>query len=101
MLEAAFSTKVLKKLRAEIGGSWRKNPVSKFGSSGIGDIVGCVKGRYVEIELKAPGKYRHPLVGCSDLQLAHGKEVMDNGGVWICEDNLNELLELLSQALHL
>jgi len=98
MLESAFSTKVLKKLRAE-GGCWRKNPVSKFGSAGVADLVGCVKGRYVEIELKAPGKYHHPLVGCSEIQLAHGRDVNSNGGIWLAGDDWDEISAQLNEML--
>ena len=101
MRERDFSSKVIKKLRA-MGGLWRKQPASRFGASGVADIIGCVKGRYVEIELKAPGKYSDPCLGLSPLQVGHGLDVQDNGGIWICGDDWDAIIkELLSQAFRL
>ena len=86
MKESDFSTKVLRLLRADIPGHWRKNPVSAFGQSGVGDIIGCISGRYVEIELKAPDKYKFVWDGLTELQETHGEEIIANGGVWVVGD---------------
>ena len=98
MREKDFSTKVLKLLRAEFPGHWRKNPVSAYGQSGVGDIIGCLEGRYVEIELKAPGRYKDPFIGLSEIQRLHGAEIIGNGGIWMCADSWPEIKgELLAQ----
>ena len=98
MLERDFSTQVIKKLRV-MGGLWRKQPASRFGNAGVADIIGCVRGCYIEIELKAPGKYSDPLLGCSPLQIAHGQDVKDNGGVWICGDDWLCIMAALLDAV--
>lgn len=99
MLESAFSTKVLRLLRADIIGHWRKNPASAFAASGVADIIGCVQGRYIEVELKAPGKYAHPLQGCTVNQLHHGTEIKMRGGIWVCGDDYAKISEELREKL--
>jgi hypothetical protein len=94
MLERDFSNKVIKKLRA-MGGLWRKQPASRFGASGVADIIGLVNGRYIEIELKQPGKYKSAWEGCSPLQKAHAEEVIRHGGFWIAGDDWDEIKEEL------
>lgn len=91
MLEKNFATKVLRLLRADTGGHWRKNPVSAYGSGGVGDIVGCVNGRYVEVELKAPGRYKDVWDGLSEIQKKHGQEIIAYGGVWVCGDDYQKI----------
>lgn len=49
--ETLLSKKVLSRLRAE-GGWWVKIHGGPFQCSGIPDIIGCWKGRFVAIELK-------------------------------------------------
>ncbi len=99
MLESAFSTKVLRLLRADIPGHWRKNPASAFAASGVADIIGCVQGRYIEVELKAPGKYRLPEIGCTLNQLHHRDVIVDNGGIWVCGDDYAKISEELREKL--
>jgi hypothetical protein len=99
MLESDFSTKVLRLLRADIPGSWRKNPVSAFGQAGVADIIGCVNGRYVEVELKAPGKYKIVWDGVTELQKTHGQEIVANGGVWVVGDHYPSIIGALRQRI--
>ena len=53
--ETKISNKVLPRLRAE-GGWWVKIHGGAFQATGIPDIIGCWKGRFVAIELKVPGE---------------------------------------------
>jgi hypothetical protein len=100
MLEKNFSNKVLRLLRAEIAGHFRKNPVSAFGGSGVADIIGCVRGRYVELELKAPGKYKDPVAGLSSIQANHGSEIVTNGGIYIIGDRWDDIRDELLVRLN-
>lgn len=99
--ESAFSTKVIKALREEFGGHWRKSPMSPFSRAGVGDIIGCVDGKYVEVELKQPGKYAHPMHGCTSIQLRHATEIEANNGIWIVQDDLECLKAYLRARLPL
>jgi hypothetical protein len=99
MLERDFSTKVIKKLRISFLGHWRKQPASRFGTAGVADIIGLIDGRYIEIELKQPGKYEDPLGGCTKLQVEHGEEVIANGGIWLCGDDWDEIKAALFGAI--
>jgi hypothetical protein len=99
MLERAFSDQVIKKLRAEFPGLWRKQPASRFGVAGVADIIGCVNGQYIEIELKQPGKYSSAFLGCTKLQIEHGLDVQNSGGIWIAGDDWDEIKDELGTIL--
>ena len=94
MRERALADSIMPKLRA-FGGSWHKTPVSPYGNSGISDITGCLRGRYVEIELKAPGRYTNPEQGLSPLQAQHKAEILRAGGWHICADNWSTIEQQL------
>ena len=52
--ETGLVHKIMTRLEAE-GGWWMKVHGSIFQTSGIPDIIGCHKGRFVGIEVKMPG----------------------------------------------
>ena len=52
--ETSLVRKIMTRLGAE-GGWWMKVHGSIFQASGIPDIIGCYKGRFVGIEVKMPG----------------------------------------------
>lgn len=86
MLERDLQAKVLKKLRA-LGGFWINKSPSPWDAEGISDILGCFDGRFIAIELKAPGKYADPWKGLKDAQRRFLARVTDNGGTAICADS--------------
>ena len=52
MLEKHLVTKIIKTLRAEYGGSyWLKIPGNAY-MAGVPDILGCVEGNFIAIEVK-------------------------------------------------
>lgn len=55
-----------------------------FGAAGIPDIVGCYRGRFFGIEVKAPGK----LGNVTDRQREVGYAIHCAGGQWTAADNL-------------
>lgn len=65
---------------------------SKFMPPGIPDIVCCVNGYFVGIEVKAPGK----LYNQSDAQKIHQKNIEKANGIYLLTDNLNEVISLVS-----
>jgi hypothetical protein len=52
--EDRFKNRVLRELREEFGGVWFTVPRTKYGRSGVSDVVGCYNGRFVALEFKAP-----------------------------------------------
>jgi len=55
MSEASLQKKVMKRLKKEVGGWWVKMHGGPFQSRGLPDIIGCVKGKFIGVELKVPG----------------------------------------------
>ena len=94
--EGRIKAKVKKVLDA-LGASWHMPVSTGFGKAGIADFVGCLQGKYFEIECKANGNKP------TALQLAHAAEVRRAGGVWLLIDDTNvhctqqELLTCLTQ----
>lgn len=77
-------------------GIWFYCPVSNgMGAHGIPDFVCVVKGRFLGIETKAPGKRRN----VSELQKMQGRSIVDAGGLWFVVDNPEEDLPLIEAVL--
>lgn len=75
---------------------WHCTPIgSQFGSSGVPDVLCCWGGRFVGIEVKAPGKRNNT----SDLQKRQLKAIADSGGIALVIDDINQL-EAELNALH-
>jgi hypothetical protein len=89
MSEKLFRSKVLKRLR-EIGGEWILVPVTRYGISGVADIVGCYRGLFVAIELKDPdgsdAKY-----GLKKHQEAFLYRIKEAGGYSLCTRSLIDI----------
>ena len=64
-----------------------------FGASGVPDVVACVNGRFIGIEVKADMKKRGPTA----LQQKNLNEINESGGVGIVIDANN--LDALEEAL--
>lgn len=62
---------------------------SQFGKAGIPDIVVCHHGRFIGIEVKAPGR-RSTL---TDRQKQIGWDIVDAGGKWLVADSLEQVQE--------
>ena len=54
-LESSIQSSIMKALRKQ-GGLWLKTRESLAGVSGISDIIGCYRGRFIAIEIKRPGE---------------------------------------------
>ena len=55
MNESTLTTKIIKTLRIK-GGFWFKVHGSAYQVTGLPDILGCYRGRFVAFEVKLPGK---------------------------------------------
>lgn len=43
-------------LRAKVGGFWIKTHGSMYAQQGVPDLIGCVEGYFIGLEVKMPGK---------------------------------------------
>jgi hypothetical protein len=69
-------------------------PASQFGRAGVGDYICCVRGIYLEVEVKA-GKNTQ-----TAPQVLRGEEVMEAGGLYIVvNEHRVKALEALIEAL--
>lgn len=57
--------------------------------AGIPDIVCCLNGRFIGIELKDEGN------SASELQLAHGRKIAKAGGIFIVAYNVADVEKML------
>lgn len=62
---------------------------SKFMAPGIPDIVSCVNGKFLGIEVKKPGAKNQQ----SDVQKVHERNIVKAGGIYLLADNLQEVIE--------
>ena len=65
---------------------------SKFMEPGIADIIACVNGLFVGIEVKRPGAKREQ----SEVQKVHERNVKKSGGIYLLADSLQEVIDLVS-----
>ena len=84
MLESVLTRKVIRLLNSTPG-LWYYKCSDRF-SSGIPDIIGCYKGRFFALELKAKDKKARP------LQEYIIKKINRAGGSAICTDSLESVM---------
>ena len=63
------------------------------------DILACVRGRFVAIEAKAPGKYKDPWVGCTPRQRRTLTAVSNAGGFSFATDDIDDTKRILGALL--
>ena len=68
---------------------------SKFMPSGIADIISCVNGHFVGIEVKRPGAKNEQ----SEQQKIHERNVKKSGGIYILADCLEDVTSVVEPLL--
>ena len=89
MKESALQNKVIKYL--EDKGAYVVKVIAAS-KSGVPDLLVCYKGKFISIELKAPGK----LGEVTPLQIYNRNLVIQSGGTAIIADNLETVKGLLN-----
>lgn len=75
-------------------GVWYCSPIgSMFGNAGVPDLLCCVKGRFLGIEVKAPGK----LGTVTALQEEQIRRIIVSGGTAILADSVNTVVAVLDE----
>lgn len=78
----------------DAAGVWHFSPVSNgMGRHGIPDIICCWHGRFIAIEVKAPGKRNNT----SALQDREITAIGNAGGTAIVVDDVSQIAELLTR----
>lgn len=98
MTERALQASIIKRLRAG-GGVWINKSPSPWDQEGIADILGVLGGRFIAIELKAPGRYTTPAKGLTPAQHTFLAKVVGSGGISICADSWEGVLKQLPVEL--
>lgn len=62
---------------------------SSFMEPGIADIISCVNGHFLAIEVKRPGAKREQ----SEQQKIHERNVKKSGGTYLLVDSLQEVID--------
>lgn len=94
------------------GGIPFKHHSSQFTREGVPDLLCCIKGKFVAIEVKKPNTphiKNCPVTNCITCpkfvkcsiasQKIVGQEIMSAGGIWAMIDNKEELEELLKSVI--
>lgn len=93
--EAKVKAYLKKKLTAL--GAWQYWPVSMgMGAHGIPDCIGCYKGRFFGVEVKAPGRRGQKNRGCSALQVMQLNNIRAAGGLGMVVDGPEEVMEFIA-----
>ena len=78
-----------------MGGFWFKVHGSAFQEAGLPDLLGCVTGLYIGIEVKAPGKISE----VTPIQQYRLSQITAAGGLGIATDNPIEALKAVKKWL--
>lgn len=93
MNETRLKELVLKYLKYELKCYAFKVHGSKFMEPGIPDIVACIDGKFIGIELKRPGAKNEQ----SELQKIHEKNINAAGGKYLLADSLKEIKDFIGK----
>jgi hypothetical protein len=97
MNEATIKAALLKRLSA-FGGLWRKTWGGPYAAPGVFDIIGCIEGKYVAIELKHP-KYKNPKAEMTSSQWNFYTQVKANGGIAIVGNDADAIITELEDSI--
>ena len=91
-------TRIVKKIMIRLRSKWpgaylRKIHGSMYQHNGIPDIIGCIKGRFISLEVKTTEGH------VSLIQVLEGKEIEANKGLYAVVTNADEAEEAVKNHL--
>lgn len=92
MKEQAVQKKIIKYL--ESLGAWTCKTITT-NKRGTPDVLACLDGRFIAIEVKAPGK----MSTVSELQQFQLDKIAATGGIAIAADNLEKVKEIIHKVI--
>lgn len=90
-IEQHIQTSIIKYIKSIGGLPIKQNQIGIYAQAGIPDIIACIKGRFVAIEVKRPGEKPTP------IQEAFLESIAKKGGVAFWSDNLDRVKSLLKK----
>lgn len=69
----------------------KQNQIGIYGQAGVPDIIACIKGKFVAIEVKKPGEKPKP------HQIAFIDAISKKGGLAFWSDNLSKVKDELEK----
>ena len=93
MKEKYLVKRLKKRLAKEVGGFWFKVHGGPFQLAGLPDLIGCVRGRFVGIECKAPGKLNR----LTNLQKKIIRLIRKAGGLAFATDDADRAVRRVSR----
>lgn len=69
----------------------KQNQIGIYGQAGVPDILACIKGRFVAIEVKRPGQKPRP------IQISFLEAIEKKGGIAFWSDSLDKVKDRLKE----
>jgi len=93
--EEAIVKKIRKALQGSVGGFWFKVHGGPFQMAGLPDLLGCVQGRFIGIEVKRPSR----MTNVSPIQQRMIQKINLNGGLAIVSCDPDTAVEEVTRFL--
>ncbi len=93
--EGALVSAMKKALAKELGGRWIKIHGGPFQEKGLSDIIGCLDGLFIAIEVKMPGRESK----VTDMQRRFLSQVTENGGLALISSDIDATIEIIDEKL--
>lgn len=93
--EEAIVKKIRKALQRSVGGFWFKVHGGPFQMAGLPDLLGCVQGRFIGIEVKRPSR----MTNVSPIQQRMIRKINLNGGLAIVSCDPDTAVEEVTRFL--
>lgn len=90
-VEQAIQTSIIRYIKSIGGLPIKQNQIGIYAQAGVPDIIACIKGRFVAIEVKRPGKKPEP------IQEAFLESITKKGGLAFWSDNLDKVKSILKE----
>lgn len=94
MRESTVQSAIIKWLESQ--GAWVIKTIN-VSKRGCPDILACLDGRFIAIEVKAPGK----LSTVTPIQQYQMLKIIDAGGVALAADSVDTVKKYLHEVLHI
>ena len=89
--EQDIQTSIMNYIKSIRGLPIKQNQIGIYGQAGVPDIIACIKGRFVGIEVKRPGQRPKP------IQEAFLDAINKKGGIGLWADNLDKVKDTLKK----
>lgn len=93
--ESHLQLRIKKHLQKHLGGLWIKVHGSPYQKKGFPDLLGCVDGRYITVEVKTSAKSK-----LTENQKEVIKNIAEEGGIAIVATTPTEALTLIKELLN-